>query len=127
MCYVGRDYWFYVPGAEPGEKSPEEIDRQLIAKYGIDISKYQRRRRKLAGRANIQYPRYGRNCFLWATYGGHSFFQEKGNVIAHVWRKPISFGGYYIGYKDGRLRGADRGGWAEKGTFRMRQRAPRPS
>jgi hypothetical protein len=76
VCDVGRGYWFYAPGAEAEEKSPEDIDRKLIAKYGIDISKYQGRRCKRAGRVNIQYPRFGRHFFLPAIYGEHSFFQE---------------------------------------------------
>lgn len=103
VCYVGLGYWSYVPEAVPQDKAAEGVDRKLIAKYGIDISKYQRCRRKRAGQASIQYLRYGR-FFLLTTRGEHRLFQEEANVIRDVRRNPIRFGGHSIGYKDGHPR-----------------------
>src|SRR5687767_10846672 len=47
--YVSRGYVFYVCGWVPERKEPRDVDRRLIAKYGISISKWTRARRKRAG------------------------------------------------------------------------------
>lgn len=59
--------------------------------------------------------------------GEHSFLEEDGNVIAHVRRKPIRFGGDFIDYKDDHPSGSALGERIKKGTFRMRQIAPLPA
>jgi len=43
----------------PFNKDPEAVDRKLIQKYGIDVSKRERARRKRAGLPNRHYLRHG--------------------------------------------------------------------
>ncbi|MBK1724164.1 hypothetical protein [Thiocystis violacea] len=100
VCYVGRGYWFYVEGWIPETKSPEAVDEKLIEKYGIDLSKYQRCRRKRAGYANMQYIRSGRYFLLLATHGVHDFFEEEAGNIKDVRRRPIKYGGYSVSYSN---------------------------
>lgn len=100
VCYVGRGYWFYVPGRIPRGKNPHEIDKKLIKKYAIDLSKYQRCRKKKSGSANLQYLRYENIFLLLATPGKHLFFTEEANNILDARRTPIKFYGYTVGYSD---------------------------
>ena len=67
-------YWFYVTGRVPEGKDPRAVDRKLIEKYAIGLSRQQRARRKLAGQANLHYIRLGRFWVLLATHGEHAFF-----------------------------------------------------
>jgi hypothetical protein len=46
VSYLRHGYWWYTTGRIPGTKNPEDIDRKLVAKYGIDISERQRAHRK---------------------------------------------------------------------------------
>src|SRR5262245_35682664 len=99
VCYVGKGYWFYVAGRVPQRKAPEAVDAKLISRYGIDISKWTRARRKLAGSANLQYLRHGRYFVLLSTHGRHIFFDEEKPSIRDVRRVPIRFHGYSISYR----------------------------
>lgn len=95
-CYLRHGYWFYVQGVVPQGKIPEEIDRKLIAKYGIDVSKYVRARRKKAGRANVHYIRYGGTFLLLATHGEHPFHREERGSIRDARVTGIRIEGYLI-------------------------------
>ncbi|MDD2942214.1 MAG: hypothetical protein PHC51_04525 [bacterium] len=99
VCYVGRGYWFYVTGQIPEHKDPLAIDRKLIAHYGIDLSKYQRHRRKREQKANRQYLRYQRFFALLATPGQHAFFEEEKTLIRDIRKSPLLFAGHAISYK----------------------------
>lgn len=79
------------------------MDAKLIDRYGIDISKWARARRKRQGLSNLHYLRFGRFFVLVATLGEHRFFVEE-QGIRDVRRDSVRFGGYSIGYK------RDRGG-----------------
>ena len=52
VSYVANGYYFNVLGLVPEGKDPRAVDRKLIARYGIDCSKFVRARGKQAGRAN---------------------------------------------------------------------------
>lgn len=65
VAYVAHGYWFYVSGVVPDHKDPVDLDRKIIAQYGLNISKWTRARRKQAGLANVQYLRYGRFLSSW--------------------------------------------------------------
>ncbi len=95
--YVARGYVFYVTGWVPERKEPRAVDRQLVAKYGIDVSKWARARRKRAGFANLQYIRFERFFVLLATYGKHPFFDLEAKLIRDCREVPIKFGGYAVG------------------------------
>jgi hypothetical protein len=102
VCYVGRGYWFYVPGFVPLDKDPCDVDAKLIERYGIAISKWTRVRRKRAGLASVQYIRYRRFFLLLATHGSHRFFADEAQNIRDARREPISFGGYAVSVREGR-------------------------
>jgi hypothetical protein len=101
VSYVGRGYWFYVAGSIPEGKDPQITDEKLIEKYGIDISKWARARRRRTGLASMQYLRFGRFFVLLATVGEHPFFAEERD-IRDIRRFPIRFYGYSVSYRPGR-------------------------
>ena len=98
VSYVGRGYHHYVRGTLRDGLDPEEIDRKLIEKYDIAISKAERCRRKQAGRAAVQYIRFEREFLLLATRGRHALFDEEAKVIKHVRDRAIPVRGYLIGH-----------------------------
>lgn len=104
-AYIAVGYWFYVAGQIPERKNPEAVDRKLIDRFDIGISKWARARRKRLGGANVQYLRYGRFFVLVATKGVHRFFQDEPR-FKDFRRAPLRFKGYFIGCgrgNDGRL------------------------
>lgn len=101
VSYVGRGYWFYVSGRVPDGKDPLRVDAKLVERYGIDISKWARARRKKLGIANMQYIRHGRFFVLLATHGRHAFFEDERHVIRDVRRVPVKYAGYAVSYRDG--------------------------
>ena len=74
VAYVGHGYWFYVTGQVPAGKDPEAIDRKILDRYGIELSRQQRARRKQQGLANLHYVRFERFFVILATHGQHPFF-----------------------------------------------------
>ncbi len=101
VAYAQHGYWFYVSGWVPERKDAATVDRKLIDRYGIGISKWARARRKLQGLANLHYLRF--DCFfvLVATKGRHEFWQREAAVIKDIRRAPITFAGYSIGCRKG--------------------------
>ena len=104
VAYVQHGYWFYVTGVIPEGKDVAAVDRKLMERYGIAMSKWARARRKAQGLANVHYLRHGHTFVLLATKGRHEFWQREANVIRDIRRVPIVFAGYSIGYR----KGADR-------------------
>ena len=111
-CYVLHGYHHYVVGEIPARKDPCVVDERLIERYGIDLSRFQRARRKKAGSANVQYIRYRRFFVLCATEpkGAHQFYEEHPPrrvggrsvpQIRDIKQHPLAFGGYSIGYHRG--------------------------
>jgi hypothetical protein len=101
VSYLGNGYWFYVTGEIPEGKDLARVDEKLIARYGIDRSKWARARRKRAGFANLQYIRFERFFVLLATHGVHPFFEEEAASIRDARKTPIRFRGYSISYRSG--------------------------
>ena len=103
--YLPHGYWFYVTGYVPDGKSSHDVDAKLVGKYGIDVSRSTRSRKKLAGNANLHYVRHERFFVLLATKGRHAFFEEEQTSIRDIREIPIQYGGYSISYRrGGRLR-----------------------
>jgi hypothetical protein len=102
VCYVGRGYWHYVTGRVPEGKDPRALDQKLVHKYGISVPKWTRARRKSQGVAGVQYIRFRDFFVLLATDGRHTFFEEEAG-IRDVRRVPITFGGYSVGHRGGRV------------------------
>ena len=103
-CYLPHGYWFYVSGCIPEHKDPRIVDEKLLAKYGINLSRSSRARRKQVGIANVHYLRYERFFVLLATHGHHPFYDEEADNIQDVRRVPIKFDGYSISVKKGGYR-----------------------
>jgi len=101
VSFVGNGYFFYVAGSVPEGKDPRAVDEKLTSRYGIDISKWARARRKQAGTANLQYIRFERFFVLLASHGQHAFFEEEASCIRDARRTPIRFAGYSISYRGG--------------------------
>ena len=102
VSYVRNGYFFYVTGTIREGKDPREIDRKLMSRYDIDVSKFTRARRKKAGLANVHYLRHKRFFVLLATYGRHPFFDEERDLIRDARETPIKYEGYAVSYRAGR-------------------------
>ena len=100
--YLARGYYFYVPGRVPNQKDPHAVDRKLIEKYGVDVSRWERVRRKRLGLANVQYIRHDRFFLLMVTHGQHRIFEEEAGQFRDARRVPIRFAGYSVSHRNGR-------------------------
>lgn len=130
--YVGNGYFFYVTGVIPEHKDPKAVDRKLILKYRIGISKWARMRRKAQGTANVQYLRHGRFYVLVATHGRHPFFRREsdggeGDQVKDLRRVPIKFASYSIGYRGGHPHvGIERGTYLDLKSYLLDLALRRP-
>ena len=102
--YLRHGFYWYVTGSIPAGKDPAAIDRKLIAKYGIDVSEWERRSRKQRGIANAHYLRYQRWFILLVSEGHHALKQPsakggEGEHLRDCRRTPIRFHGYSISYR----------------------------
>jgi len=102
--YLRHGFYWYVTGSIPTGKDPVKIDRKLIAKYGIDVSEWERRSRKQRGIANAHYLRYQRWFILLVSEGHHALKQPatkggEGEYLRDCRRTPIRFQGYSISYR----------------------------
>lgn len=101
VSYVSNGYVFYVMGHVPDGKDPARVDAKLIDRYGIDVSKWSRARRKRSGTASVQLLRYRELFVLIATHGEHPFFSLEGDRVRDLRRVPLKAFGYAISYKRG--------------------------
>ena len=100
-CYLRHGYWFYVSGQIPQRKSPADVDRKLIEKYGVAVSESTRARRKQLGQASLQYLRHGRFFVILSTKGEHRSFTDEASSIRDKRRMPLRYEGYAISYRRG--------------------------
>ena len=98
VSYVRNGYFFYVPGFIRDGRDPCEIDRQIIERYRINVSKFTRARRKKAGYANVQYLRHKQFFVIIATAGKHLFREREARRIRDIRREPIVYDGYALSY-----------------------------
>jgi hypothetical protein len=105
LYHVNRGYEFYLAGTVPERKrsQPEEVDRAIIEKYRIAMSKYARHRQRRAGAAAVAYFRHGDFWVMVATTGRHRFFEDNAGAIQNFRRQPLVIGDYSIGIKAGKL------------------------
>lgn len=99
--YLKNGYHHYVVGEVPEGKDPKDIDQRLVERYGVELSKWVRARRKKAGLANIAYIRFRNFFVLLATAGEHEFYEQHRGQVRNIKETPIAFGGYSIGYHRG--------------------------
>ncbi len=102
--YLRHGYYWYVTGQIPLSKNPASVDEKLIEKYQINVTDWERGRRKKAGIANAQYVRLDRWFIIMVTEGHHPLKQTtdkggEGNQLKDVRRYPIRIGGYSISYR----------------------------
>lgn len=97
--YIAHGYRYYAVRKIPKHKDPEKVDERIIKAYGVELSKWQRARRKRSGLANVQYIRHGHFAVLIATapMGGHPFFRECPDY-KDIRKKAIRYAGHSIGY-----------------------------
>lgn len=103
VSYLANGYWHYVTGSIPERYDPRAVDRGIIGRYGIDVSRWKRRRARQAGEAALQYLRHGRFYVILATEGRHAFFRNEAG-ICDARRVSIKFHGYAVGYSGGHAR-----------------------
>lgn len=103
VYYVQRGYYFYVLGRVPKDSRGQQIDRKILTKYDIELSKFQRYRLKKKGQARIQYLRYRDTFVLLATEGKHRFFAEEQTALRDARVLPLRVFGYAISHQNGRV------------------------
>jgi hypothetical protein len=89
-----------VAGRIPGRKDPRAVDRKLMERRELDLSRWARARRR-AGEACLQCIRFGRSFALPATAGRHRSFKEEAEAIRAARRSSIRFGGLAISLRAG--------------------------
>ena len=89
-------YRWYVTGWVPDRKAPEAVDAKLVAKYELDLPKWERSRRKRIGWASIRYVRHDRFFVMLATEGVHRWKLEEGSRIRDVRTNALKYGGYAV-------------------------------
>jgi len=99
--YLPHGFWWYVAGRIPPRKDPIAVDCKLIERYGVDLAKRTRSRRKQLGLANVHYLRHERFFVLLASRGRHRLFEEEGNVVRDLRKMPLKFRDYSISYRSG--------------------------
>jgi hypothetical protein len=100
VSYLRHGYFFYVTGTIREGKDPRDIDRRIVERYGLAISKFTRARRKKSGAASVQYLRHERFFVLMATHGKHRFYEEEVE-IKDARETPIRYEGYSVSVKAG--------------------------
>ena len=101
VAYLTHGYVFYSAGVIPEGKDPRLVDEKLVGRYGLEISKWTRARRKRDGWASVSYLRHQRFFVLLATAGRHPFFEGEKETIRDVRREPLKFASYAMSVKSG--------------------------
>lgn len=102
--YLRHGFYWYVTGCIPEGKRADVIDAKLLEKYQIDVSEWERRRRKKAGLANVHYLRVN-NWFIILVSDGHHKIKQPSRdggekeSIRDARRCPIKIGGYSVSYR----------------------------
>lgn len=99
--YLPHGFYFYVTGCIPEGKDKDAIDEKILEKYGIELSRQQRARRKQQGLANLHYVRFEDFFVILATHGKHPFFSAEAASIKDIRRFPLHFRGYGLTVRRG--------------------------
>ena len=99
--YLPHGYWFYATGFIPEGKNRDAIDEKILEKYGIELSRQQRARRKQQGLANLHYVRFEDFFVILATHGKHPFFSAEARTVKDIRRHPLHFRGYSLTVRRG--------------------------
>ncbi len=96
VSYVRWGYFFYVVGDIPAAKDPIKTDAKILARYGIQRSRWSNARAKEKGGASVQYLRFQHTFVIMATAGEHLVREEE--TMKDVRREPLKVFGYAIGF-----------------------------
>ncbi len=55
VSYLTHGYFFWVAGVIPAGKDVRRVDAKLVERYGLEVSKWTRARRKRVGLASVAY------------------------------------------------------------------------
>ncbi len=110
--YISYGHLFYVTGVVPDRLKPQELDVRMIKKFGLNITRDERARRRAAGEGSIHFIRHERFWVLISTAApaGNMFFEENTEPkTGHaqwkdVRKQAISFRGYAIRAPGGSVR-----------------------
>lgn len=102
--YLRHGFYWYVTGCIPQGKNPQQIDTKLLNKYEIDVSAWERARRRKAGLANAHYLRCGEWFIIMVSEGHHKIKQPSANggereSLRDCRRQPIRLFDYTISYR----------------------------
>ena len=89
ISYLRHGYWWYVTGIIPDRKLPEEVDHNILTKYGIRKDWRYVAHNKQRGIANLQYIRCERFYVILATRGLHEFKQREAKRIRDARKCPL--------------------------------------
>lgn len=92
---IRHGYWHYFLGKIPAHKEAAAVDAKLVERYGADLDKFSRARRKAKGLANVIYVRLDREFLLVATDGDHIIFSE--HPMKDFRREHLRLHGYQVG------------------------------
>jgi hypothetical protein len=120
LDYVQYGYHFYSLGSVPEGMDAHQVDRAIIDRYRINVSRWTRYRKAKEGLASVHYLRFGRFFVIIASEGKHLFREREKEGIKDIREVPIRFAGYSIGYR--RSKGG--GSWhpsvrIEKNEYRL--------
>ena len=101
VAYVHHGYFFYFTGTIPERKDPKGVDANIVSKYGLNITRWTRARRKALGEVGLQYIRYRREFVVLATDVHHELLMQEKDLM-DIRREPIKLFGYSIGYRRAR-------------------------
>lgn len=101
--YVAHGYFWYVAGHIGQSKDARAIDRKLVEKYEVALSKQTRVRLRAKGYASVQYLRHENFFVLIATEGEHRLREEE--VLRDLRRVPIRYAGYSISFRQSKATG----------------------
>jgi len=100
--YLRHGYWFYLTGEIPEAKDAQRIDAKIVARYEIAERRWERSRRKRAGRPNAHYLRYRNRWVILATSPAVFDAGERAHV-KDARRDPIKLGGYSVSFRQGHV------------------------
>ncbi len=98
--YARYGYHWYAVREIPEGKDLGEVDRKILAAYGVTYQ-LRRKRRRTEGWANVAYVRYRRWFVLMGTTGQHESFTRI--CRKHLLEEPLYFGGYIVALYGGEV------------------------
>lgn len=98
--YVQHGHLFYNACVVSKGRDLQAVDRRMIERYSLDLSRATRSRMRKAGLATVHYLRHGRFFALLAYKQGESpFFADE--PFKDIRKEPLVYGGYCVSLRPG--------------------------